>query len=204
VDEAWHLHLCYTRSYWEGLCGEVLGRQLHHGPTRGGAKEDGKFEEWYERTLASYRSVFGQEPPADVWPTSRVRFGPNPWTKVNTQDCWVVRKSAVAWSAAAAIPLGLLVGCSGSGDQSLGIFVFGSIFLLVMLANLASGRRRRGRRFRSRRRKGSGCGSSGCGSSGCGSSGCGSSGCGSSGCGSSGCGSSGCGSSGCGGGGGGD
>ena len=36
VDQVWHLHLCYTRSYWEDLCGEVLPRPLHHGPTRGG------------------------------------------------------------------------------------------------------------------------------------------------------------------------
>ena len=45
VDQAWHLHLTYTRSYWGGLCGEVLGRPLHHGPTKGGADEGaGNFE----------------------------------------------------------------------------------------------------------------------------------------------------------------
>src|SRR4051794_37448027 len=26
VDKAWHLHLIYTRSYWDGLCRDVLGR----------------------------------------------------------------------------------------------------------------------------------------------------------------------------------
>src|SRR5688572_17776948 len=26
VDQAWHLHLTYTRSYWKALCGEILGR----------------------------------------------------------------------------------------------------------------------------------------------------------------------------------
>ncbi len=31
VDQAWHLHLVYTRSYWQGLCRDVLGRELHHG-----------------------------------------------------------------------------------------------------------------------------------------------------------------------------
>src|SRR4051794_29247128 len=25
VDEAWHLHLTYTRGYWDELCGRVLG-----------------------------------------------------------------------------------------------------------------------------------------------------------------------------------
>ena len=32
VDKVWHLHLLYTRSYWQGLCAEVLGRPLHHDP----------------------------------------------------------------------------------------------------------------------------------------------------------------------------
>ncbi len=39
VDQAWHLHLTYTRSYWKGLCGEILGRPIHHEPTRGGRDE---------------------------------------------------------------------------------------------------------------------------------------------------------------------
>src|SRR6188508_542889 len=26
VDQVWHLHLLYTRSYWERLCGVTLGR----------------------------------------------------------------------------------------------------------------------------------------------------------------------------------
>ena len=36
VDQAWHLHLAYTRSYWNDFCGEVLRCPVHHGPTRGG------------------------------------------------------------------------------------------------------------------------------------------------------------------------
>jgi len=50
VDEAWHLHLTCTRSYWEEMCGRVLGRPLHHDPTRGGAEEEAKFADWYART----------------------------------------------------------------------------------------------------------------------------------------------------------
>ena len=53
VDQVWHLHLCYTRSYWEDLCGEVLRAPLHHGPTRGGAAERARFDDQYRRTLAS-------------------------------------------------------------------------------------------------------------------------------------------------------
>src|SRR5215468_3394365 len=43
VDQAWHLHLIYTRSYWDDFCGRVLGRPLHHNPSSGSAAERDKF-----------------------------------------------------------------------------------------------------------------------------------------------------------------
>ncbi len=67
VDQAWHLHLTYTQSYWEDLCENTLQRKLHHHPTEGGAQEDAKFENWYARTQDLYVHYFGQVPPADVW-----------------------------------------------------------------------------------------------------------------------------------------
>src|SRR3712207_2625356 len=39
VDQVWHLHLLYTRSYWEEFCPKVLQMPLHHGPTQGGSRE---------------------------------------------------------------------------------------------------------------------------------------------------------------------
>jgi hypothetical protein len=74
VDQAWHLHLVYTKSYWQGLCRDVLGRDLHHEPTAGGAAEGEKFVDWYARTLESYRMTFGEPPPAEVWPDPARRF----------------------------------------------------------------------------------------------------------------------------------
>ncbi|BCU77119.1 hypothetical protein [Luteolibacter sp. LG18] len=68
VDHAWHLHLLYTRSYWQRLCREVLGFDLHHEPTQGGHDERVKFHDWYSRTLESYRFHFDEDPPADLWP----------------------------------------------------------------------------------------------------------------------------------------
>jgi hypothetical protein len=59
VDAAWHLHLTYTRSYWTRLCGEVLGRPLHHDPTAGGPAEARKHFDMYARTLVTYRETFG-------------------------------------------------------------------------------------------------------------------------------------------------
>ena len=68
VDQAWHLHLLYTESYWSELCGAVLGRPLHHGPTRGGDAEQRKFGDWYAATLERYEHAFGAPPPRDIWP----------------------------------------------------------------------------------------------------------------------------------------
>jgi hypothetical protein len=68
VDQAWHLHLIYTRHYWEELCGKILGLQLHHEPSAGGAIESSKFERQYEQTIESYKAAFGETPPADIWP----------------------------------------------------------------------------------------------------------------------------------------
>lgn len=75
IDQAWHLHLLYTRSYWDRLCDGVLGRPLHHSPSTGGPAEHAKHVDLYERTLASYRRLFHAEPPADIWPCAARRFG---------------------------------------------------------------------------------------------------------------------------------
>jgi len=74
VDQAWHLHLVYTRSYWQKFCGEVLGRELHHEPTTGGARESGKFVNWYSKTLDSYQTTFGEPAPREIWPAPAERF----------------------------------------------------------------------------------------------------------------------------------
>lgn len=45
VDEAWHLHLLYTISYWTDLCANTLGHALHHIPTEGGDEQRGHYME---------------------------------------------------------------------------------------------------------------------------------------------------------------
>lgn len=72
VDEAWHLHLLYTRNYWDAFCGEALGRPLHHNPADGNEADDQKYAGWYEATLASYERFFGEPPPEDVWPRGAI------------------------------------------------------------------------------------------------------------------------------------
>src|SRR5262245_21707079 len=59
VDQAWHLHLAYTKSYWDDLCGNVLKQPFHHEPARGEPGEAERLRLWYKNTLASYQRLFG-------------------------------------------------------------------------------------------------------------------------------------------------
>lgn len=97
VDQAWHLHLAYTRSYWDELCGKVLKRPLHHLPTIGGRNEDEKHSVLYLRTLESYERVFGQPAPPDIWPRGNQQVAPEKFARIRTSDFWLVRKPSVAF-----------------------------------------------------------------------------------------------------------
>ena len=97
VDEAWHLHLTYTKSYWERMCSEVLGRPLHHNPAEGGKSEQNKFLDLYNRTLETYRVTFGEEPPADIWPVADIRFAAKEQPmKVVPGDFWMIPKWVIS------------------------------------------------------------------------------------------------------------
>lgn len=115
VDQAWHLHLTYSHSYCERLCGETLGRPLHHGPTRGGSTESARYDAQYERTLIAYRAAFAEEPPADIWPPTAVRFGEDlHFARVNIARNWVVPKAVVKRAGVlAAIAVGAAVFATG-------------------------------------------------------------------------------------------
>src|SRR5687767_7214616 len=81
VDQVWHLHLLYTRSYWDDLCANILPRPLHHAPSSGAAGDAEKFADWYAKTLASYRRCFGDDPPRDIWPAPAPAPAPAPGSK---------------------------------------------------------------------------------------------------------------------------
>jgi hypothetical protein len=107
VDQAWHLHLTYTRDYWERFCAVVLRCDLHHGPTRGGPDEGVRFYRQYADTLAAYEAAFGAPPPADIWPAARRRFRVDPRNvRVNFSDGIFVRRRV-------ALGLGVLVFVGG-------------------------------------------------------------------------------------------
>jgi uncharacterized protein (TIGR04222 family) len=106
VDQAWHLHLTYTRSYWDDLCRNVLQQPLHHGPTKGGNAEQTKFVDLYERSLVSYRQVFGSEPPRDIWSPAEQRFGEDlRQVSVNTTRYWVIPKPRWPQTLSPAMPM---------------------------------------------------------------------------------------------------
>ena len=94
VDQAWHLHLTYTRDYWERFCPEVLGRALHHGPSAGGPGERHRFFEQYARTMRQYEEAFGRPPPVDIWPGAARRLLDDPRARrVHPRDGVVLPRS---------------------------------------------------------------------------------------------------------------
>src|SRR4030095_11917811 len=92
VDQAWHLHLTFTKSYWIEFCQETLGKQIHHNPTKGGEKEAEKFDECYTRMKQLYQEKFYADPPIDIWPDNEERFSDIDFERVNLRKFWVIRK----------------------------------------------------------------------------------------------------------------
>lgn len=161
VDQAWHLHLTYTRHYWEELCARIIGRPLHHGPTAGGASEGRKYRALYAETLRRYRETFGQEPPCDIWPPSDLRFGTR-YQRVDTRRHFLLPRRMVSIAGMAG-GAALLAACtalvarttgpasdiaSGSGwngflqsDYGIPVLVV-AILALLILVGMLLGRRR--------------------------------------------------------------
>ncbi|WP_316799015.1 hypothetical protein [Pedobacter frigidisoli] len=101
VDQAWHLHLTYTKSYWVNLCRHTLKKEIHHHPTKGGANEKEKFNDFYTGTLSIYALNFGVDAPADIWPAQEKRFAIRKFERVNRNDYWVFPK--LVWNAKAIV-----------------------------------------------------------------------------------------------------
>lgn len=137
IDQAWHLHMVYTRSYWDELCGETLGFPLHHGPTRGGQVEADKFTDWYAKTLESYRTWFGEEPPADIWhsPAERFQKERNRFQRVNLSENWVIPKRLPRLAPGVAVVM-ILGSLPFTWGASSGAGVYIAISIIALLAVL--------------------------------------------------------------------
>ncbi len=158
VDQAWHLHLTFTRHYW-GVFTEALGAPLHHNPTAGGAGERARYADNYARTLASYERIFGAAAPADIWPPAHIRFGDAPFMqRVNRRREFVVSKRRVFVGAGAAAGVTTLMASVAAQDITGGasgiidafnnnpVIGFGIVAVVIMLILMAFGKGRRGRR----------------------------------------------------------
>ena len=106
VDQAWHLHLTYTRDYWDRFCPEVLGCKLHHGSTAGGRGERQRHFEQYAATLKAYEAAFGSPPPADIWPeASHMLIHAAKARRVDPREAIILPRSMLWVPAAAAAAL---------------------------------------------------------------------------------------------------
>lgn len=96
VDQAWHLHLTYTKSYWIDFCKNTLEKEIHHNPTKGGNSEAIKFDDFYSKTKEDYRAYFNEEPPIEIWPSNENRFSDVDFRRVNTNKNWIIKKPTLS------------------------------------------------------------------------------------------------------------
>jgi hypothetical protein len=168
VDQAWHLHLTYTKSYWTDLCANTLEKEIHHNPTEGGKQEAFKFDSFYTETSQLYKIKFGEDQPGDIWQNNHTRFSDVSFRRINLKKYWLVRKPSTGLQRSLvvyAIVFTSLLSIQATFDASSLIIIGVIIFMAVMII------------WRSGSGNGSGCSAGGCSHnhSGCGSgcSGCG-------------------------------
>lgn len=110
VDQVWHLHLIYSRNYWDAFCRNVLERPLHHEPATGIEGERSMLGDWYSSTFDRYKSYFG-DPPADIWPTpAELSSTPTPahqWVAID--DVVLLPRTAIYVVAAIVVILVLVM-----------------------------------------------------------------------------------------------
>lgn len=110
VDQAWHLHLTYSRDYWEVFCRKVLQADLHHGPTAGGQIERARYYDQYAATFRSYEAAFGAPPPPDIWPGAQRRFDVDPkGLRVNPKDVMILDSRMAVLGAVGWVALGIAI-----------------------------------------------------------------------------------------------
>jgi hypothetical protein len=91
IDQAWHLHLLYTDSYWNKFCKNLLGKEIHHNPTQGGKQEGEKYINLYQNTIEFYKTIFQKDPPIDIWPSSDVRFARIEFRRIDVNRNWLIK-----------------------------------------------------------------------------------------------------------------
>jgi hypothetical protein len=149
VDQVWHLHLSYSRNYWEEFCPNILQSNLHHGPTKGGQTEAEKYYDWYTQTLESYVRISGDNPPEDIWPPPFSRFShADAMRRVDTDDYLVLKRPprgalrAVQIASVLAALAGFWFGAAGIG------FLFAALAIAIRIYRGKTDNRRLSKRSR--------------------------------------------------------
>ncbi len=117
VDQAWHLHLTYSRDYWQVFCPHVLRTDLHHGPTAGTKADRTRYYEQYAATLRVYEDAFGITAAPEIWPNARRRFIIDPKSfRVNSADAMVLKRADAIALGLLLVTTGLAIGLLFAGD----------------------------------------------------------------------------------------
>jgi hypothetical protein len=118
VDAVWHLHLTFSRDYWQVFCPRVLEHPLHHDP--GEASEQPRMQAQYGATLALYRGEFDVSPPRPVW-------GPAVAQSPRRRNAWLAAFAALLSGSTA---LAAEAGTDGDHD---GLIAFGALAIAIYL-----------------------------------------------------------------------
>jgi hypothetical protein len=112
IDQAWRLHLSFSRQYWDEFCTKVLCADLHHSPPLTSDLEDaGRHRASYAATMKSYQRMSGAPPPADIWPNVAQQFSDAvAMRRVNTADYMIIRRppKGLLWIVQIALVLATL------------------------------------------------------------------------------------------------
>ena len=122
IDKIWHLHLQYTRSYWDDLCDGIIGKRIHHDPGSLVDNENEYFKIQFRQTISQYHLYFTSFLRHDAW------FKKDAWWKA-------------IWNPLYGLYLVLIFLATpyassdneGSSDFIFPIFIFLFIFILVKI-----------------------------------------------------------------------
>ncbi|WP_187388297.1 glycine-rich domain-containing protein [Seonamhaeicola marinus] len=137
VDQVWHLHLTYTKSYWHDFCKGTLNKEIHHNPTKGGRSERKKFSNNYDLSFKMYEQEFGFQPPSNIWKDNKTRFRDINFSRVNLNHYWLVKKPSKARIRISTILSILIIApflfIASKNDGGAPIFIILAILALIVI-----------------------------------------------------------------------
>lgn len=128
IDEIWHAHLLFTRSY-DAFCRSTRGEHLHHEPGDGGSDEE-RYRSAYRATVARYEIEFGV-PDARWWPRPATS-GPRQPAKAAERS----RGSRALAALSVSIPGAVLSGFAGGIAGPAAGLMMGAVTVIVAVLAL--------------------------------------------------------------------